>query len=128
MVGLWASQSGAFLQVAGVLTLLLGVPMLITPAGWARALRWRIPADTDLMNYFGRCLGGVVTVLGLFAFAAARNPGAQPFFFSLVLSMVAVNIGVHVYGAVKRIQPLSETIEIAAWAGLLVAGLLFFPG
>ena len=102
--------------------------MMITPMGWAKVLRWRIPEHTDLAVYFGRCLGAVVTVMAVFAFVAARTPAVQPFFFAFVLSAVAVNILVHVYGALRKIQPLTETVEIAFWVGLLFAGLLFFPG
>jgi hypothetical protein len=65
--------------------------------------------------------------MGAFAFVAARTPEVQPFYFTLVLAAVAVNILVHVWGAVRRIQPMTETVEIAAWVLLFVAGLLFFP-
>ena len=128
MVGLYAASANTFLIVAGVFAALLGGPMMITPMGWAKVLRWRIPEHTDLAVYFGRCLGAVVTVMAVFAFVAARTPAVQPFFFAFVLSAVAVNILVHVYGALRKIQPLTETVEIAFWVGLLFAGLLFFPG
>ena len=127
MIGIWSEHSSAFLVVAGVLTVLFATPMLVHPLAWARALRWSLPEQTDLAVYFGRCLGGVVTVLGVFAFLAAATPTAQPFYFELVLSAVAVNIAVHIWGAARRIQPMTETVEIAAWVMLLLAGLACFP-
>ena len=37
-------------------------------------------------------------------------------------------IAVHVYGAWRRIQPITETIEIGFYAMLFVLTLLFHPG
>jgi len=44
--------------------------------------------------------------------------------------MILVFVGmtlVHVVGAIQRIQPVTETIEIAFWAGLVLLGLAFYP-
>lgn len=127
MLGMWNGYAGPFLQVASALTLALGAPMMITPLGWARVLQWKTPAETDLTVYFGRCLGGVVTVLAIFGFFASTNPTVQPFFFQVMLSAVGLNILIHIYGALKKIQPLTETIEIGAWVLLFIAGILFYP-
>jgi hypothetical protein len=127
MIGVFGAHASAFLILSAVVALLLGVPMLVSPIDWARALRWKPPRETDLTVYFGRCLGAVVTTLGLFALLAVRDPGAQPFFFELALTTIGINIGVHVYGAVKKIQPLTETVEIALWVLLFALGLVFFP-
>ena len=35
---------------------------------------------------------------------------------------------IHVYGAIRRIQPLSETLEIGLWTVLLLLNTAFFPG
>jgi len=127
MIGIWAAHSSTFLVVVGVLTVLFAAPMLVQPLAWARALRWSLPEQTDLAVYFGRCLGGVVTVLGVVAFVAARTAEVQPFYFTLILAAVGVNILVHIWGLLRRIQPMTETVEIAAWVLLFGAGLLFFP-
>jgi hypothetical protein len=127
MIGIWAEHSGTFLVVMGVLTILFAAPMLIHPLAWAKVLRWSLPRETDLAVYFGRCLGGVVTVLGVFAFVAAAVSRARPFYFELVLAVVGVNILVHVWGAIRRIQPRTETVEIGVWVLLFLAGLAFFP-
>lgn len=127
MLGYYSQYASEFLTVAAGFALLLGGPMLVTPIGWAKVLGWRIPEHTDLAVYFGRCLGGVVTMMAVFALVAVRRPLVQPFFFQFVLAAVAVNIAVHAYGAVKRIQPMSETWEILGWVALLAAGIVFYP-
>jgi hypothetical protein len=129
MTGLWSAHAGTFLVVLACATLVLfGLPMFLWPLRWARVLGWRIPEDTHLAIYFGRCLASVILVLGVFAFRAARTPALQPFFFDMMLGAFGAMVVVHVWGALRRIQPLSETVEIAFWAGLFALALLFHPG
>ena len=124
MIGAWSGGAGTFLQVTAVLVFLFALPMLLTPLTWARALGWSIPpGDTSLAVYFGRCLGGVVCVLSGFAVVASERPEVQPFFFQLMVCVLSVNIAIHLYGALRRVQPLSETLEIGAWALLLLGAL-----
>ena len=33
----------------------------------------------------------------------------------------------HIYGAIKKIQPITETLEIGLWVGLLFLSLAFYP-
>lgn len=128
MIGRWQAKAGLFLQVAAVASLLLfGLPMLVSPLTWARVLGWSLPADPDLANYFGRCLASVICVLGVMAFRAAARPALQPFMFDITLGAFGLMTAVHAYGALKGIQPLSETIEIAYWLILLLLTLLFYP-
>jgi hypothetical protein len=127
MIGLWRDYSSPFLIVVSVLTILLGSPMFFHPLGWASVLRWRLPEDSNLAVYFGRCLGGVVTVLAIMGFWAAEAPSVQPFYFTLLLAAVGVNILAHIWGAIQKIQPLTETVEIAFWILLFLSGLLFYP-
>ena len=128
MIGIWSAHAGTFLVILAIATLLLlGVPMFFWPLRWATALGWRIPDHTHLAIYFGRCLGGVVLVLGAFAFRAASTPSLQPFFFDILLDASGIIAVVHAWGAIRRIQPLSETIEIAFWLALFGLGLLFHP-
>ncbi|MNF03639.1 hypothetical protein D3C80_2030000 [compost metagenome] len=47
--------------------------------------------------------------------------------FELLAATALMMIVVHVYGALRRIQPLSETLEIGFYAGLLLLTLLFWP-
>ena len=47
--------------------------------------------------------------------------------FEILLAVAVMMIVVHIYGALRRIQPLSETLEIGFYVGLLVLTLLFWP-
>jgi hypothetical protein len=126
---MWSAQAGTFLLIlAGATVLLFGLPMFLWPLRWAGALGWRIPEHTHLTIYFGRCLAAVILVLGAFALRVARAPELQPFFFDMMLGAFGAMVIVHVWGALRRIQPLSETVEIAFWAALFVLALLFHPG
>jgi len=129
MIGIWGAHAATFLRVLATGTVLLfSLPMFFWPLRWAAALGWRIPDHTHLAIYFGRCLAGVALVLSAAAFRAASSPELQPFYFDLLLGAVGVMVVVHAWGAVRRIQPLSETIEIAFWLALFVLTLLFHPG
>ncbi len=130
MVGTWGAHASTFLYVAGVLTLAFALPMFLAPLTWARALGWSRPADPNLAVYFGRCLGGVVCILAVAGLWVAGHPQleVQRFYFTMMLGVLAMNAIVHIWGAVQRIQPRSETAETAVWILLCVATALFFPG
>ncbi len=128
MLGLWGSYSSQFLFVIGASTLVIfGVPMAIWPIQWAKTLRWEIPVQTDLAVYYGRCLGCVAFVIGSFGVVAAMNPPVQLFYFQFLLACWVLMVVVHVYGAVKNIQPITETYEIGFWFGLVLLTLSFWP-
>jgi hypothetical protein len=131
MIGLWSDQASGFLVVVALFALVtLGLPMLVVPLTWARWLRWPIPDATDGRNlsvYFGRCLGAVICVQAVVVLLAADDVAMQPVLFAIVIGQFALMIAVHVWGALRQIQPLSETLETVAWAVLLVLALLFTP-
>jgi hypothetical protein len=131
MIGLWPEQASGFLVAVSVFALLaLGLPMLVVPLTWARWLRWPIPQSTDGRNlsiYFGRCLGAVICVQAIVVVVHAHDATAQPVLFAILIGGFALMVAVHVWGAIRRIQPRSETLETLAWAGLLVLALLFYP-
>jgi hypothetical protein len=125
---MWGSYSGQFLFVIGASTLVIfGVPMAIWPIQWAKTLRWEIPVQTDLAVYYGRCLGCVAFVIGSFGVVAAMNPPVQLFYFQFLLACWVLMVVIHVYGAVKNIQPITETYEIGFWFGLVLLTLSFWP-
>ena len=126
-MGIFGAHASVFLVVVSILTILFAAPIAFAPLSWARVFRWEIPERTDLAVYFGRCLGMVVTALAVMALVAARQPAVQPFFFMTIFVVVGGNVVVHVFGAVRRIQPRSETIEIAVWLALFAAAILFYP-
>ena len=128
MMGLWASHSHLFLLTIGILVLVaFAVPMTLSPIGWAKLLRWRSPDHTDLAVYFGRCLGCVATVIAVFSIRAASRPEMQLFFFEFLLAGFVLITAVHIYGAFRKIQPMTETLEIAFWSALVVLTLIFWP-
>ena len=128
MIGLWNAYATEYLYVVAIGTLLLfGIPLFLWPIRWAKVLCWQIPNHTDLAVYFGRCLGGVICVMGILAFTASSSPITQKFFFNLILGNFIAMLIVHVYGAIKKIQPVSETYEIIYWALMLILNLFFYP-
>ena len=131
MSGPWSDYASLFLQVVGIGSLvLLAIPLVVAPLAWARVLRWRTPvdADADLTVYFGRCLGAVIGVLAVGALFAAGNATVQPFYFGITIASFALMVIVHAWGAVRGIQPRTESLETVAWLLLLIVAVLSFPG
>jgi hypothetical protein len=128
MIGIWQAYAGAYLIVAGVAMLAgFGIPLLVAPMSWARLMRWEVLPPGQLVIFLGRSLGMFICVVAAYAFKAAATPQAQPFFFELMLWLFVGMIGLHVYGAIKKAQPITETIEIGLWVMLLLVTLAFYP-
>lgn len=129
MAGPYGAHAATYLVVlVGVTTVLFAVPLFLTPVRWGRVMRFGVPADTDLAVYFGRCLGAVMLVIEAIALRAALSGVGLGVTFDLLVGAAAMMIVVHVWGAIRRIQPWTETVEIAFWALLLVLNLAFHPG
>lgn len=128
MIGIWAEHAQTFLVVFGVVAgLVFALPIFLVPLTWARAFRWNLPQDTDLAIYFGRCLGVLAVVLSGFALRAGFTGDGVEQIFQITIPVFVGMTLVHVVGAIQRIQPVTETIEIAFWAGLVLLGLAFYP-
>ena len=128
MVGIWSSYSSHYLYVLGISILgAFALPMLLVPITFAKVLRWQIPDHEHLAIYFGRCLGGLAAVIAAFGFKAAGSPELKPFFFQLAISAFCILTLIHIYGGIRKIQPITETIEIAFWFGLIVLTVCFYP-
>lgn len=128
MMGMLSEHSAAFLKVFAVITLLaFAIPIAVAPITWARVLKWDVDARSDLALYFGRCLGAVAIVISCAAWYAAMHPEVQRFFFGMQITITLLVGMVHVVGAIQRVQPWTETAEIAFWAALVILGLLFLP-
>jgi hypothetical protein len=104
-----------------------GIPLLVAPMAWARLMRWEITPRGHLVTFLGRSLGMFISVLGAYAIKAGGTPQAQPFFFELLLWLFVGMIGLHIYGALKGVQPITETLEIGLWIALLLVTLAFYP-
>ena len=128
MIGIWGSYSTQYLYVlsTGIL-LAFGLPMLLVPMTFGRVLRWQIPDHEHLAIYFGRCLGGLASVMAICGIKVAGTPELQPFYFQLSVSAFCVITLVHIYGGIRKIQPITETIEVIFWFGLIMLTLCFWP-
>ncbi|MEQ1601090.1 MAG: hypothetical protein HOP04_00060 [Methylophilaceae bacterium] len=128
MLGIWGNHAGQFLSVVGWLIIVaFAIPITFWPFQWAKLVGWEIPQQTHLALYFGRCLGCVGGAVALFSILAANNPMVQPFYFKLLLTIWASMVILHIYGAIKKIQPILETLEIGFWLGLALLTLAFWP-
>ena len=128
MIGLWNNYLHIYLYVVAVAMLLgFGLPLLFVPLRWARVFRWEIPQSTQLATFLGRSLGVFIIVVSVFAYKAANTLAVQPFFMDMMLWTIAGSIVIHVHGAIKKVQPITETIEIIVWFLLLFATLAFYP-
>jgi hypothetical protein len=128
MVGAYAEHARHFLFFWAVITtVVFAIPLFFTPIAWARMMRFEIPAHTDLAVYFGRCLGAFALVIEGMTFRAALRGSGIQFVFEAGLAFSALMVLVHVYGAVKGIQPITETLEIPFWVGAVLLFVLFFP-
>jgi hypothetical protein len=127
VIGIWSTHASTFLYVAGVGVIVALAPMVLWPLRWAKVIGWNVPADNHLAVYYGRCLGSVACAVGAFAIVASPNPANVAFYFPLLLTAWIAMVAVHVYGAIRKIQPMSETYEIAFWVGLAVLTILFWP-
>jgi hypothetical protein len=128
MIGLWNTYLHIYLYVVAIMMLIgFGLPLLFVPLHWARLLRWEIPQSKQLATFLGRSVGVFICVLAVFAYKAADIPTVQPFFVDMMLWTIAGSMLIHVYGAIKRAQPITETIEIVVWVLLFLATLAFYP-
>jgi hypothetical protein len=128
MVGIWKSYSDVFLIIVGVVTLVsFGLPLTFAPLRWARLFRWEVPQSQALVTFLGRSLGVFISIISIMAFMVIRTPLAMPFFFDLLIWLFAGMIVLHVYGAIRRVQPFTETLEILLWVMLSFITLGFYP-
>jgi len=128
MIGIWSKYTDIYLYVTAAMTIVtFGIPITFMPFRWAKFFGWRLPQETDLALYFGRCLGAVVLVVVGFAIYVARVPAAQGFFLSLLIALCWSMVLIHIWGAVQKVQPKSETIEIFFWALSGILPLCFYP-
>lgn len=128
MVGAWSSYTGTFLAWFPVLIMLVfGLPMLIAPMAWGRIIGFRLPEQTDLAVYFGRSLGVAISGLALVAYGASSFAPAQGVVMDGLILTAFLYVLTHIYGAVRRIQPLIETLEIAFFTSLVLLMLAVYP-
>ncbi len=122
------TRSSIFLLTAsGVGLVVFALPLLLSPLRWAKALRWRVPADSDLALYLGRSLGAVATTLTLGGIRAAFDPWRNRILFPMAAVAAGLLTLVHTAGAVQRRQPWTETAEILFWGAMTVGAVACDP-
>lgn len=128
MFGIFSEYYTQYLIIFGAATaIIFCIPLFSFPMTWGRLLMWNIPDDTDLAVYLGRCLGALGLVIDYFVInAALANEGISLVFDSLYL-LFSLMIVIHIYGALRKIQPISETLEIGLWIALLILNAMFHP-
>ncbi len=128
MLGLWSAHAQTYLLVVMALTTLaFALPIFLAPLRWARVLGWRIPEHTDLAVYFGRCLGAFVLMVEALMLRAGLTGEGLLFTYQVMVAVAALMVVVHIWGALQRVQPPLETVEIGMYGGLLLLTLLFWP-
>ncbi len=128
MLGIWGAHAQTYLlTVTLATTLIAALPIFLAPLKVARSLGWRMPQDTDLALYYGRCLGAFVLILEAFWLHASITGADLWLAYETAAAASGLMVLVHIVGAVQKVQPLSETIEIGIYGALFVLTLLFWP-
>lgn len=128
MLGYYAQYSHYYITTLMIVTtLFFALPIFIAPIAWARAMRWTIPEHQHLAIYFGRCLGAFILVVEVAMLRSATTGTSFSYAFDILFVVFLLMFVVHVYGALKRIQPNTETLEIGFWMILFVLNMLFYP-
>jgi hypothetical protein len=105
-----------FLWLGGASFLVFyALPFLFFPLRWARLFRWTVPNETHLTIYFARCLGAAISAIVLAVFRAAPEPERHQVVFELVIGVLSLVGFVHVWGAIERAQPWTETVEAGVY-------------
>lgn len=128
MIGVWAEHAKTFILVLAIATTAFFViPISFAPLRWARLMLWKIPEQTDLAVYFGRCLGAFGLIFEIFMFRAGLTGVGLSLVFEFMMLLWAFMVVVHIAGAIQRLQPITETLEIGFWALLIVLTTAFWP-
>lgn len=128
MLGYYAPYSREYLATLMIVTtLFFALPIFVAPIAWARLMRWRIPEHQHLAIYFGRCLGAFILIVELAMLRAVTTGTGYSYAFDLLFLVFTLMFVVHVYGAIRRIQPITETLEIGFWMILFGLNVLFYP-
>jgi hypothetical protein len=128
MIGLLSTYSDIYLYIVGVSMLAgYGLPLIFVPQRWAGIFGWEIPGEKKLAMFLGQSLGILLTVISVFAFLVPGSPEVKPFFFNFLLAIIGGMTILHVYGAVRKLQPKMETYEILLWVFLFILTFIFYP-
>lgn len=129
MLGFFSIYSKEYLATLMIVTtLFFALPIFVAPLQWAKLMGWAIPQERHLVVYFGRCLGAFILVVEIIMLHSVMNGIRDSYAFDVLYLVFLLMAVVHIYGAIRKIQPLSETLEIGLWLALIVLNTLFYPG
>lgn len=128
MLGYYSQYSMEYITSLMVATtIFFALPIFVAPLAWARLMRWEIPEQKHLAIYFGRCLGAFILVVEAAMLRSSTTGTSFSYAFDILFVVFGLMFVVHVYGALKRIQPITETLEIGLWVTLFILNVLFYP-
>lgn len=128
MLGYYAEYSQQYITLLMITTtLFFAIPLFLAPLHWARLMQWKIPDEQHLAIYFGRCLGAFVLVVEVSMLRSITTGTSFSYAFDILFVVFFLMLAVHIYGALRRIQPITETLEIGFWLILLLCNILFYP-
>lgn len=128
MLGYYAEYGSTYISILmAATTIFFALPILIMPLTWARIMRWTIPEHTDLAVYFGRCLGAFILIVEVLMLRAITTGTGYAYTFDVLFFVFTLMLVIHVYGAIKRTQPITETLEIGVWLALFLMNTAFYP-
>jgi hypothetical protein len=123
-----APMASVFLWLlALVFTLGFALPLLVAPLAWARMFQWRVVAADELTIYLGRSLGAVALAIMICVVRAAPHASGAPALFDLIILAGILLALVHVWGALRRTQPWTETAEIGLYVAAAIAAWQLHP-
>jgi len=128
MIGMWSGFAEEFLIGLSALTFVLfTIPLMFVPLKWAKIMGFQIPAQTDLAVYFGRSVAALAASVNFLALHAGLSGRAISDVLIFIVAIATFMTIIHVWGAIKKIQPLSETLEIGFWIAMGLAALAMLP-
>lgn len=115
-----------FLLLSGSFFLCVyALPLLFAPLWWARHFLWKVPAETDLTVYFGRCTGTLAIALNVAMLQAVPDPQNHRGIFSWMSWASGLLTLIHIWGAIRRVQPWTEDLEILLYGGAAIISIGF---
>lgn len=128
MIGAYSGYAAEFLIGLSALTFFLfTIPLMLVPLKWAKIMGFEIPAHTDLAVYFGRSVAALAASVNFLAMRAGLSGRAVFDVLILIVAIACFMTIIHVWGAIKKIQPLSETLEIGFWIAMGLVALAVLP-
>lgn len=128
MLGMASQYQTIYLKIFMIsTTLFFALPIVLAPLHWAKLMQWQIPEDTHLALYFGRCLGVFILIVEWLMWRASFFAEAATTTFQVLFGVFGGMLLLHIYGAIKKIQPITETLEIGFWLLLLIINTLCYP-